>query len=173
MTRDAGTANHPSSAVRSQPTGAAWVAELRSVIESVEASDVQELEIRIRGLHISLRRLPDPGSGLSSDRVEAALSLSETEVGQSLHAVRCPLTGIWYDAPSPGAPPFVRVGDLIGVGAVVGLLETMKVFNEVHSDAAGWVRQILARRGDLVSAHSPLLTIELAGVPTPGASQLR
>lgn len=80
--------------------------------------------------------------------------------GSGLHTVRCPLTGVWYDAAAPGAAPFVQPGDFVGVGAIIGLLETMKVFNEVHADLAGTVREILVRRGDLVMAHSPLISIE-------------
>jgi acetyl-CoA carboxylase biotin carboxyl carrier protein len=80
--------------------------------------------------------------------------------------VRCPLTGVWYDAPAPGAAPFVRAGDFVTIGAVIGLLETMKVFNEVHADVAGIVRQVLAHRGELVMAHAPLITVEPSGITT-------
>jgi acetyl-CoA carboxylase biotin carboxyl carrier protein len=75
------------------------------------------------------------------------------------------LTGIWYDAPAPGAPPYVQVGDTVNEGFVIGLVETMKVFNEVTSTLTGIVRQILVRRGELVMADAPLLTVE----PTSGA----
>jgi acetyl-CoA carboxylase biotin carboxyl carrier protein len=81
----------------------------------------------------------------------------ETDSAQLL---RCPLTGIWYDAPSPGASPFVAVGDQVEVGTTVGLVETMKVFNEVSCDLSGVIREILVHRGDLVAAHAPIMVIE-------------
>jgi acetyl-CoA carboxylase biotin carboxyl carrier protein len=83
------------------------------------------------------------------------------------HLVRCPLTGIWYDAPSPGAPPYVRVGDQIDVGSTVGLVETMKIFNEVTSDTAGRVSQILVHKGDLVQASVPVLAIDTTEADLP------
>jgi acetyl-CoA carboxylase biotin carboxyl carrier protein len=128
---------------------------------------VRELEVATPGLRIAVRRALDADFqkfvGPAGDPPAAAGDVGE-ELG--LHAIRCPLTGIWYDAPSPGAPPFIRVGDFIGAGTVIGLLETMKVFNEVHSDAAGIVRQVLVRKGDLVLAHAPLATLDLTS-PTP------
>jgi acetyl-CoA carboxylase biotin carboxyl carrier protein len=74
--------------------------------------------------------------------------------------VRCPLTGVWYEAPSPGAPPYVSVGDQVEIGTTIGVIETMKVFNEVTSDAAGIIRQVLVHNRDLVAAHAPLLALE-------------
>ncbi len=136
-----------------------WAPFLRSLIASLEASDVRELEVAIPTLRISVRRT------LGLETGNAKLETFAEEGG--LHAIRCPLTGVWYDAPSPGAAPFVRVGDLIGVGTVIGLLETMKVFNEVHSDASGIVRQVLVRKGDLVAAHAPLVSLELTGATPP------
>ncbi len=131
-----------------------WGAALRSVVASVEASDVRELEVRVEGLRIRLRRI----SGLVvAERPALQEEPSETS---GLHLLRCPLTGIWYDAPSPGASPFVGLGDLVEAGSVVGLIESMKVFNEVSSDAAGVVREILAQRGELVAAHAPIMLIE-------------
>jgi acetyl-CoA carboxylase biotin carboxyl carrier protein len=84
--------------------------------------------------------------------------------------LRCPLTGIWYDAPSPGASPFVAVGDAVEIGTTVGLIETMKVFNEVGSDLSGVVREILVRRGDLVAAHAPIMVIEPVAADAASAS---
>lgn len=124
----------------------------------MEASDAHEVEVETGHLRIRLRR--------SFDHVRAPAThaeQAETDL-EGLHTVRCPLTGVWYDAPAPGAGPFVRPGDFVTVGAVIGLLETMKVFNEVHADVAGIVRQVLVRRGDLVMAHAPLITVEPAGI---------
>jgi biotin carboxyl carrier protein len=136
------------------PNGrASWLADLRAIIAAFEASDATELELRTPPLRIALRRkagfVPVPAPAASLDT-----SLD------GLHLVRCPLTGVWYDAPSPGAPPYVSIGDPVEVGMIVGLIETMKVFNEVTSDAAGVVRQFLAHRGELVTAQAPLLALE-------------
>jgi len=133
----------------------------------VEASDVRELEVRAYGLRIALRRTDHP---ILATGLPIAPRVSE-EISQ-LHPIRTPLTGIWYDAASPSAPPFVRAGDVVEPGTVIGLVETMKVFNEVTSDATGIVREVLSRRGDLVTAQSAVLLVELmdvlGGAPVAG-----
>jgi acetyl-CoA carboxylase biotin carboxyl carrier protein len=74
--------------------------------------------------------------------------------------VTAPLTGVWYASPSPGARPYVQEGDEIGAGAVVGLIEAMKLFNEIKSDAAGKVVRVLVERGTLVKRQQPLVEID-------------
>jgi acetyl/propionyl-CoA carboxylase alpha subunit len=132
-----------------------WGPALRTIVSKVEASDVRELEVRAGGLRIKLRR----------DQVADA---------SGLHTIRCPLTGIWYDSPAPGAPPFVSIGDSLDVGTIVGLVETMKVFNEVVADAAGVVRNVFVKRGALITEQAPLMAIEPAeDEPTGPAGQFQ
>jgi biotin carboxyl carrier protein len=76
------------------------------------------------------------------------------------HAVIAPLTGVFYGAPSPGAAPYVAVGSEVVVGQVIGLIEAMKLFNEIKSDATGRVIRIHAADGALVRAKEPLIEIE-------------
>ena len=74
-------------------------------------------------------------------------------------AVRAPLTGIFYAAPGPGSPPFVAVGREVVVGQVIGLIEAMKLFNEIKSDHAGRVVRVIAEDGGLVKAKQPLIEV--------------
>ena len=76
--------------------------------------------------------------------------------------VNAPLTGIFYAAPSPGAPAFISVGSIVAVGQPIGLIEAMKLFNEIKSDKAGRVVRIIARDGLLVKAKSPIIEVEPA-----------
>jgi len=131
----------------------AWGPTLRSIVTTVEASDVRELEVRAGGLRIRVRRELAP-------RRPTAAPVAEEPDTSGLYTLRCPLTGLWYDSPAPGSPPFVSVGDSLDVGTVVGLVETMKVFNEVASDTAGVVHHIFVRGGELVGEQSPIMTIE-------------
>jgi acetyl-CoA carboxylase biotin carboxyl carrier protein len=142
--------------------GTAWIENLREIIAAFEASDATELELRAPPLRIALRRNPSTTVATSALSTREA---ADAEV-EGLYLLRCPLTGVWYDAPSPGEPPYVRVGDPVEVGMTVGLIETMKVFNEVTTDTAGIVRQILVHKGDLIAAHAPLLAIEPSDVST-------
>ncbi len=76
--------------------------------------------------------------------------------------VNAPLTGIFYAAPSPGADPFIGVGSIVAVGQPIGLIEAMKLFNEIKSDKAGRVVRIIAQDGLLVKAKTPIIEVEPA-----------
>jgi acetyl-CoA carboxylase biotin carboxyl carrier protein len=75
-------------------------------------------------------------------------------------SVKAPLTGIFYTSPSPGAAPYVQVGGEVAVGQVIGLIEAMKLFNEIKSDLAGRVVRVAAESGALVKAKQPLIEVE-------------
>ncbi|MDZ5442114.1 acetyl-CoA carboxylase biotin carboxyl carrier protein [Micromonospora sp. 4G57] len=77
--------------------------------------------------------------------------------------VRAPVVGTFYRAPEPGAAPFVSVGDLIRPGQVVGIVEAMKLMNEVTADQAGRVVEVLVDDGQPVEYDQPLLALEPAG----------
>ena len=79
-----------------------------------------------------------------------------------LHAVLAPLTGIFYVAPAPDASPYVEVGAEVREGQVIGLIEAMKLFNEIKSDVTGKVVRIAAENGTLVKARQPLIEVEPA-----------
>ena len=76
--------------------------------------------------------------------------------------VTAPLTGVWYSAPSPGARPYLQLNGEVAAGQVVGLIEAMKLFNEIKSDVAGTVSRILADNGALVKRQQPLYEVRLA-----------
>ena len=73
--------------------------------------------------------------------------------------ITSPMTGIYYSASSPGAPPFVKEGEPITAGQVVALIEAMKVFNEVTAISGGMVLKLVATNGQLVQAGDTLFTI--------------
>lgn len=74
--------------------------------------------------------------------------------------VTSPMNGIFYTAPSPSAPAFVKEGEPVTAGQVVGLIEAMKVFNEIVAPLSGTVEKIVAGSGDLVSPGDPLIYIK-------------
>jgi acetyl-CoA carboxylase biotin carboxyl carrier protein len=73
--------------------------------------------------------------------------------------VNSPMNGIYYSAPSPNAPPFVREGESVTAGQVIGLIEAMKVFNEINAPVSGTVTHFAAENGQLVSPGDALLFI--------------
>ena len=74
-------------------------------------------------------------------------------------AIKAPLVGTFYAAPSPDQPPFVRVGDTVKKGDVVLIIESMKLMNEVTSDVEGVVQEILVKNGDAVEYDQPLMIL--------------
>jgi acetyl-CoA carboxylase biotin carboxyl carrier protein len=74
--------------------------------------------------------------------------------------VSSPMMGIYYSQSSPGTPPFVKEGDMVNAGDVVGLIEAMKVFNEITAPCAGRVGKLLVKSGDLVQPGEPILYVE-------------
>jgi len=74
--------------------------------------------------------------------------------------VNAPLTGIFYAAATPGADPMIAVGQTISVGQPIGLIEAMKLFNEIKSDKAGRVVRIVAENGRIVKSKSPIIELE-------------
>ena len=75
-------------------------------------------------------------------------------------SIKAPLTGIFYASPAPGSAPYVQVGGEVAVGQIIGLIEAMKLFNEIKSDLAGRVVRVVPESGTLVKAKGPLIEVE-------------
>jgi acetyl-CoA carboxylase biotin carboxyl carrier protein len=76
------------------------------------------------------------------------------------HQLKSPMVGTFYRAPSPGAPPFVEVGQAVSKGQTLCIIEAMKLLNEIESDVAGTVKAILVENGQPVEYGQPLFLIE-------------
>jgi acetyl-CoA carboxylase biotin carboxyl carrier protein len=78
----------------------------------------------------------------------------------SLHVVKSPIVGTYYGSPSPGAQPFVAVGDRVDKGQVVCIVEAMKLMNEIESDAAGEIVKVFVTNGQPIEFGQPLFAIK-------------
>jgi biotin carboxyl carrier protein len=78
------------------------------------------------------------------------------------NVVRTPIPGVFYRRPSPGSPPFVSEGDIVEHGGVVGLVEVMKQFHEVHSEVRGRVRSFVVENEGVVGAGDVLAELDPA-----------
>ena len=134
-----------------------------------EGAGLDELELSVGDLHVRLAR-PRPGAaspaGVAPEHAPpppAASSESLTPYGApapGMRFVSAPLTGVWYPSPSPGARPYVNEGDEVTAGQVIGLIEAMKLFNEIKSDTSGRISRVLVENGTLVKRKQPLLEID-------------
>ncbi len=77
-----------------------------------------------------------------------------------LHYVKSPIVGTYYEAPSPGSPPFIKVGDHVKEGQVLCIVEAMKLMNEIESDVSGKVVKVLVENGQPVEYGQALFVIE-------------
>jgi acetyl-CoA carboxylase biotin carboxyl carrier protein len=133
------------------------VAEL---LERLARDEVSELAVTRGGVRVRVvkegMRVAEVGPAVSAPQVApvAAAPLKD------LPTVNAPLTGIFYRSSSPQTEPFVQVGSSVNTGDVIGLIEAMKLFNEIRSTASGKVRRIFSENGQLVRAHQPLLEVE-------------
>jgi acetyl-CoA carboxylase biotin carboxyl carrier protein len=135
----------------------------------LERTELVELEVEAGETGIVLRKhaalaqvtaAPAANAGSSGIEVPAAPSATEVAPSSSTRFVKAPLTGIFYAASSPTSPPYVSPGQHVTVGQVIGLIEAMKLFNEIKSDQAGRVVRVVAETGKLVKAKQPLIEVE-------------
>ena len=147
----------------------------------LDRSDLSELAVESGGTRLVLRKpiaVAPPvaagtavGSTPSADGLPSTATTAGTPPGVPLSSgseaaapgrpsVKAPLTGVWYSSPAPGSAPFVAVGREVAVGQVIGLIEAMKLFNEIKSDLAGRVVRVVPESGALVKAKQPLIEVE-------------
>jgi len=137
----------------------ALVAEL---LERLANGAVSELEVKRGGVRVRVAK----NGGLVAPSVPGAVASPQAAPTvpaapvKELPTVNAPLTGIFYRSSSPQTEPFVQVGSKVEPGDVIGLIEAMKLFNEIRSTQSGRVRRIFAENGQLVRARQPLLEVE-------------
>ena len=134
----------------------------------LERSELTELEVEAGGTGLVLRKpsaLRSAGPAGDSGSVVAAVPATDgplaapaAEVARP--SVKAPLTGIFYASPAPGSANYVREGGEVAIGQVIGLIEAMKLFNEIKSDLAGRVVRVVAESGQLVKARQPLVEVD-------------
>lgn len=151
----------------------------------LERSDLSELEVDAGGTGLTLRKpsalavvpavaaagAAPHGASLSTDGPLTAetgadggavgtTGGSEPTPATAKPSVKAPLTGIFWASPAPGSAPYVTAGGEVAVGQIIGLIEAMKLFNEIKSDLAGRVVRVVPESGTLVKAKQPLIEVE-------------
>ncbi len=105
-----------------------------------------------------------PAADSGSPAIETAAEPTEAPLAASLpdsaEIMKSPIVGTFYAAPNPESPPYVRVGDRVDVGQVLCIVEAMKLMNEIESDVAGVVVEILPKNGQPVEFGEPLFAIQ-------------
>ncbi|HEU5203139.1 MAG TPA: biotin/lipoyl-containing protein [Candidatus Limnocylindrales bacterium] len=133
----------------------------------LDRSDLTELEVEAGGTGLVLRKpiaiaasAAAAGTATAAPEALAPAATAQAPPPVARPAITAPLTGIFYASPAPGSAPYVQVGGEVAVGQVIGLIEAMKLFNEIKSDLAGRVVKVVAESGALVKARQPLIEVE-------------
>ena len=140
---------------------------IRELVKIVQESGVGEIEIEDEGMRVSVRRADEPGGVVA---IQGATAEDEPAVLEPVDPggvvrVESPMVGVFYRSSDPGTPPFVEVGDVVGAGQTLGLLEAMKLFNELKADVDGRVRSIHVDNAQPVEYGTLLFELEPVSGP--------
>lgn len=150
------------------------IRKIKKLIELLEQSDVAEIEIHEgeESVRISRQGPAAPPAMVSAVLPQmmapaatapapvAAPEPAAMEAEPEGHLVRAPMVGTLYRTPSPGAKPFVEVGQQVKAGDTLCIIEAMKILNQIESDKTGTVTKILVENGQPVEYNQPLFVIE-------------
>lgn len=161
------------------------LSEIKELIKLVDQTSVQELEIDNDGSRLMIRKanttepmiinavpapamqpvhtqsyIPDTVRAASPVKEAASAPVREEQPDDNLHNIVSPMVGTFYEAPSPGSAPFVKVGDKIKEKTVVCIVEAMKLMNEIEAEIKGEIVEVLVENGQLVEYGQPLYRVK-------------
>jgi acetyl-CoA carboxylase biotin carboxyl carrier protein len=158
--------------------------ELKELIEFLVEKDIAEFELERGDVKVKIKRAAEPLPAAAHEsryiavhtapvavpqasapvpvRVDLAASAAAPEPEESLHIVKSPIVGTFYESPSPGSPPFVKVGDALEVGQVLCIVEAMKLLNEIECDMAGELVRKLVANGQPIEYGQELFAVRPA-----------
>jgi len=159
--------------------------ELKELIEFLIEKDIAEFELERGDVKVRIKRGAEPLSAPVITHVTSAPAVpvapvsyappaahapavappasaaAAAEPQEELHIVKSPIVGTFYESPAPGAPPFIKPGDMVQAGQVLCIIEAMKLMNEIESDASGEIVKMLAVNGKPVEYGQPLFAIRM------------
>ena len=153
--------------------------ELKELIEFLIEKDITEFELERGDVKVKVKRgggehtVVYPPVVAATPSIVAPLAIQPApistpvtspsppapEAEENLHMVKSPIVGTFYEAPSPGAPPFVKIGDAVEVGQVLCIVEAMKLLNEIECDLAGEIVKKLASNGQPIEYGQELFAV--------------
>lgn len=149
------------------------IRKVKKLIELLEESNIDEIEIKEGEESVRISRngsasapvyaapqmmAPPPAAPLAPT-ASPATPEPEASPASNGHLVKSPMVGTYYQAPSPGSPSFIAVGQHVKVGDVICIIEAMKMMNQIEADKAGVIEAILVEDGQPVEFDQPLVTI--------------
>jgi acetyl-CoA carboxylase biotin carboxyl carrier protein len=152
------------------------IRKIKKLIELLQESGIAEIEIKEGEEAVRIARMPTGMSAtqyvhvpsmpthMQSPSAAAAAAepaaIAAAKPRPNEHVVTAPMVGTFFAAPSPGAKPFIEIGEEVKPGQVLCIIEAMKMMNQIEADKGGRVTSIMAQNGDPVEFGQPLFVIE-------------
>jgi acetyl-CoA carboxylase biotin carboxyl carrier protein len=145
------------------------IRKVKKLMELLEESGMSEIEIKEGEESVKISRYgnsPAPSHSFVQQQAPASLppmaaapviADQPSTIGQSLTS---PMVGTYYSAPSPTSKPFVTIGQHVKQGDTIGIVEAMKIMNQIEAEQSGTVLQILVKDGEAVEFGQPLIIVE-------------
>jgi acetyl-CoA carboxylase biotin carboxyl carrier protein len=147
--------------------------KIKKLIDLLEESNLAELEIKegeevVRLSRVPKNTAPAPVAPVAVAAAPAAVTAvaptameapAATDALPAGHVVKAPMVGTFYASATPGTPAFVKVGQQVKAGETLGIIEAMKMFNQIEADVAGTVQAILVENGQPVEFDEPMFVI--------------
>ncbi len=147
------------------------IRKVKKLMELLEQSGMAEIEIKEGEESVKISRFGNaplmtpavsqkPAAVVAPSKVESKSTTTSksSEVGGNL--ISSPMVGTYYSAPSPSAKPFIAVGQQVKKGDTVGIIEAMKIMNQIEADHSGTVVEILVKDGEAVEFGQALIVIQ-------------
>ncbi len=146
---------------------------VEKLLKLLSDSNADEIEIEEEGKRVRVAKhrnsfpmthefsLPVPTPGMPYPALQGSPTPLGAETGKTAHhEIRSPIVGTFYKSPAPDAAPFVEVGSIVEPGAVLCIVEAMKLMNEIESDVHGRITRVLVENGQPVEYDQPLFLVE-------------
>ena len=152
--------------------------EIKELVQFLKEEDITEFELERGDVKVRIKRGVAEIAQPPTDRIIAvhpvpappmhaptpvaappSAASAEAKVEESLHMVRSPIVGTYYESPSPGSPPFVKPGDSVEAGQVLCIVEAMKLMNEIEADISGEIVKCLVKNGQPIEYGQELFAI--------------
>lgn len=150
------------------------IRKIKKLIELLEESGIAELEIQEGEDSVRISRYGQsapvatvaaapavaPAPVVAAEPAAPAAEAAPAASSFTGHEVKSPMVGSFYRAPSPGAKPFVEIGDTVAAGDTICIIEAMKILNPIEADQSGIIKAILVDNAEAVEFEQPLFVIE-------------
>ena len=151
------------------------VSQLIELMNAVSEAGLTDFCYEENGVSVKIKKHPEkkivasapvemiaPAAVAAPAQIPAASTVENSDAAEEIsgNTVKSPLVGTFYSASAPDAAPYVQVGDTVKKGQVLGIVEAMKLMNEIESEYDGTVKAILVKNGDLVEFDQPMFVIE-------------